>query len=143
MVHRSDGSGTTFIFTNYLSKVSPDWKSKVGENTSVQWPTGVGGKGNEGVAHMCSASRADRLRRICLRLQNKMTYALLENREGKFVAPTERASRPRPPAPSGTAPGFYEILTDEPGKDSWPITGATFILMHKYQTRSGQRPRMY
>ena len=135
VVHRSDGSGTTFIFTNYLSKVSPEWKSKAGEGTSVKWPTGVGGKGNEGVA-----SYVQRIKggigyvEFAYALQNKMTYALLKNRDGNFVAPSETSFKSA--AANGQwdmNKGFYEILTDEPGKDSWPITGATFILMHKFQ----------
>lgn len=135
VVHRSDGSGTTFIFTNYLSKVSPNWKSAVGEGTSVKWPTGVGGKGNEGVA-----SYVQRIKggigyvEFAYALQNKMTYAQLKNREGNFVSPSEHSFK----AAAANAnwdmnKGFYEILTEEPGKDSWPITGATFILMHKFQ----------
>ena len=135
VVHRSDGSGTTFIFTNYLSKVSPEWKSKVGENTSVQWPTGVGGKGNEGVAQYVQRIKGSiGYVEFAYALQNKMTYAMLENREGNYVSPTEASFK----AAAANAKwdmnkGFYEILTDEPGKDSWPISGATFILMHKFQ----------
>ncbi len=135
VVHRSDGSGTTFIFTNYLSKVSPEWKSKVGENTSVQWPTGVGGKGNEGVAQYVQRIKGSiGYVEFAYALQNKMTHAMLENREGNFVSPTESSFK----AAAANAKwdmnkGFYEILTDEPGKDSWPISGATFILMHKFQ----------
>ncbi len=136
-VNRSDGSGTTFIFTNYLSKVSPEWKSKVGSSTSVMWPapSGAGGKGNEGVA-----SFVQRLKNsigyveYAYAKQNKLAYALLQNREGHFVKPYDKAFQA---AAAGAdwkhAPGFYEILTDEPGKDSWPITGATFILFHKSQ----------
>ena len=135
VVHRSDGSGTTFIFTNYLSKVSPEWKSKVGENTSVQWPTGVGGKGNEGVAQYVQRIKGSLgYVEYAYALQNKMTYALLQNKEGSFVAPSEASFK----AAAANAKwdmdkGFYEILTDEPGKESWPISGATFILMHKFQ----------
>ncbi|MGA7949134.1 MAG: phosphate ABC transporter substrate-binding protein PstS [Thiobacillaceae bacterium] len=135
VVHRSDGSGTTFIFTNYLSKVSPEWKSKVGENTSVQWPTGVGGKGNEGVAQYVQRIKGSiGYVEFAYALQNKMAYAMLENREGNYVSPTEASFK----AAAANAKwdmnkGFYEILTDEPGKDSWPISGATFILMHKFQ----------
>ena len=135
VVHRSDGSGTTFIFTNYLSKVSPEWKSKVGENTSVQWPTGVGGKGNEGVAQYVQRIKGSiGYVEYAYALQNKMTHAVLQNREGVFVSPTEASFK----AAAANAKwdmnkGFYEILTDEPGKDSWPISGATFILMHKFQ----------
>jgi phosphate transport system substrate-binding protein len=135
VVHRSDGSGTTFIFTNYLSKVSPAWKSKVGENTSVQWPSGVGGKGNEGVAQYVQRIKGSiGYVEYAYALQNKMTYALLQNREGNFVAPSEASFKTAAAnAKWDMDKGFYEILTDEPGKDSWPITGATFILMHKFQ----------
>ena len=138
VVHRADGSGTTFIFTNYLSKVSPEWKSKVGEEASVAWPTGMGGKGNEGVA-----SYVQRIKgsigyvEYAYALQNKMTYTMMQNKEGQFVKPDEESFKA---AAAGAdwehAPGFYEILTDEPGKLSWPITGATFILMHKVQDKT-------
>jgi phosphate transport system substrate-binding protein len=135
VVHRSDGSGTTFIFTNYLSKVSPEWKSVAGEGTAVKWPTGVGGKGNEGVA-----SYVQRIKggigyvEYAYALQNKMSFAQLKNRDGNFVAPSENSFKTAAAnANWDMNKGFYEILTDEPGKDSWPITGATFILMHKFQ----------
>ncbi len=137
VVHRSDGSGTTFIFTNYLSKVSPDWKSVVGEGTSVSWKAGTGGKGNEGVA-----SYVQRIRNsigyveYAYALQNKMTYTMMKNHDGNFVAPNSDSFKA---AAAGAqwekAPGFYEILTDEAGKNSWPIAGATFILMHKKQDK--------
>ena len=137
VVHRSDGSGTTFIFTNYLSKVSPEWKSKVGEGTSVSWATGVGGKGNEGVA-----SYVQRIKgsigyvEFAYALQNKMNYTQLQNKEGQFTKPEEESFKAAAAnARWDKAPGFYEILTDEPGKQSWPITGATFILMHKVQAK--------
>jgi phosphate transport system substrate-binding protein len=140
VVNRSDGSGTTFIFTNYLSKVSTEWKDKVGNAASVSWPapTGAGGKGNEGVA-----SFVQRLKgsigyvEYAFAKQNKLTYTLLQNREGQFVKPDDKSFQS---AAAGAdwknAPGFYEILTDEPGKNSWPITGATFILMHKSQANA-------
>lgn len=138
VVHRSDGSGTTFIFTNYLSKLSADWKQKVGEEASVSWPAGVGGKGNEGVAsYVKQIKGAIGYVEYAYALQNKMSYTLLQNKEGIFVAPNEESFRS---AAAGahwdTAPGFYEILTNEPGQHSWPITGATFILMHKSQTNA-------
>jgi phosphate transport system substrate-binding protein len=133
VVHRADGSGTTFIFTNYLSKVSPDWKAKVGESTSVSWPTGIGGKGNEGVA-----AQVQRLKgsigyvEYAYAKQNKMNHMQMKNKNGSFVQPSEKSFQA---AAAGAdwknAPGFYEILTDEPGADSWPITGASFILLHK------------
>jgi len=137
VVNRSDGSGTTFIFTNYLSKVSPEWKDKVGSATSVSWPapTGAGGKGNEGVASFVQRLKASiGYVEYAYAKQNKLTFTLLQNREGQFVAPDDKSFQA---AAAGAdwknAPGFYEILTDEPGKASWPITGATFILMHKSQ----------
>lgn len=135
VVHRSDGSGTTFIFTNYLSKVSADWKQKVGEEASVSWPAGVGGKGNEGVAsYVKQLKGAIGYVEFAYALQNKMAYTTLQNKEGNFVAPSEESFRAAAAnAQWDKAPGFYEILTDEPGKQSWPITGATFILMHKTQ----------
>jgi phosphate transport system substrate-binding protein len=140
VVNRSDGSGTTFIFTNYLSKVSPEWKEKVGNAASVSWPapTGAGGKGNEGVASFVQRLKgAIGYVEYAYAKQNKMSYTLLQNKEGNFVAPDDKSFQS---AAAGAdwknAPGFYEILTDEPGKDSWPITGATFILMHKTQAKA-------
>jgi phosphate transport system substrate-binding protein len=137
VVHRSDGSGTTFIFTNYLSKVSPEWKEQVGNSTSVSWPapTSTGGKGNEGVASFVQRIKgAIGYVEYAYAKQNKMAHAQLQNREGTFVGPDDKAFQAAAAnANWKDAPGFYEILTDEPGKDSWPITGATFILMHKVQ----------
>ena len=137
VVHRSDGSGTTFIFTNYLAKISPEWKEKVGNDTSVAWPAGVGGKGNEGVASFVQRIKgAIGYVEYAYAKQNKMTYTLMQNKQGNFVAPDDTTFQS---AAAGAdwehAPGFYEILTDEPGKMSWPITGATFILMHKAQDK--------
>ncbi|WP_435627199.1 phosphate ABC transporter substrate-binding protein PstS [Candidatus Ferrigenium straubiae] len=135
VVHRSDGSGTTFIFTNYLSKASPEWKSAVGEGTAVSWKAGTGGKGNEGVA-----SYVQRIKgsigyvEYAYALQNRMASVQMKNRDGQFVAPGEISFKAAAAnAKWEAAPGFYEILTDEPGKESWPISGATFILMHKMQ----------
>lgn len=138
VVHRSDGSGTTFIFTNYLSKVSAEWKQKVGENTSVSWATGVGGKGNEGVASYVKQIHGSiGYVEYAYALQNKMNYTQLQNKEGQFVKPDETSFKA---AAAGAewekSPGFYEILTNEAGKASWPITGATFILMHKTQDKA-------
>ncbi len=137
VVHRADGSGTTFIFTNYLSKVSPEWKSAVGEEASVSWKVGTGGKGNEGVANFVKQIKNSiGYVEYAYALQNKMTYVQLKNRDGKFVSPNAESFKA---AAAGAhwdkAPGFYEILTDEPGKGSWPISGATFILMHKVQDK--------
>ena len=137
VVHRSDGSGTTFIFTNYLSKVSAEWKSKVGEEASVSWPAGVGGKGNEGVANYVKTIKGSiGYVEFAYALQSKMNYTQLQNKEGQFVKPEEGSFKAAAAnAHWDKAPGFYEILTDEPGKASWPITGATFILMHKIQDK--------
>ena len=139
MVHRSDGSGTTFIFTDYLSKVSPEWKDKVGEDTSVEWPVGLGGKGNEGVVGTGRRAPTGAIGYVeyAYALQNKLVYAKLVNHDGATLAARQQGRfRPRPPMPTGrSAPGFYLILTDQPGKESWPITGATFILMHKKQDK--------
>jgi len=133
VVERSDGSGTTFIFTDYLSKVSPDWKAKVGSNTSVQWPTGLGAKGNEGVAGQTGQTRgAIGYVEYAYAKQNKMTYMKMVNASGKPVAPTSEAFQAAAASADweGT-PGFRVILTNEPGDKSWPIAGATFILIHK------------
>ncbi len=137
VVHRSDGSGTTWIFTNYLSKVSNTWKQKVGNAKAVAWPTGIGGKGNEGVASY--------VRRIegsigyveyAYALQNHLTYVKLKNRAGEYVEPNSNTFQAAASnADWEKAEGFYMVLTDQPGKDSWPITGASFILMHKVQKR--------
>jgi phosphate transport system substrate-binding protein len=137
VVHRSDGSGTTFIFTNYFSKVSDAWKNDVGNEASVKWPTGVGGKGNEGVAQYVQRIKGSiGYVEYAYALQNKMTYAALQNKDGNFVQPTAKNfAAAAAGADWKNAPGFYEILTNEPGADSWPITGATFILMHKVQDK--------
>jgi len=136
-VHRSDGSGTNFIFTHYLSSIDPEFKAKIGENTSVEFPGGLGGKGNEGVAAL--AGRTDGAIgyvEYAYALQNKMTYALLKNKDGDFVAPDSKAFQAAAAnADWAKAPGFYLLLTGQPGKDSWPITGATFILMHHNQEK--------
>ena len=136
-VYRSDGSGTTFIFTHYLSEVSPEWKDKVGENTSVQFPTGLGGKGNEGVSAMASRTAgAIGYVEYAYAKQNKLTYTLLRNKDGQFVSPDSTAFRAAAAnADWSKAQDFNLLLTNQPGKDSWPITGATFILMHKQQNK--------
>lgn len=136
-VYRSDGSGTTFIFTHYLSQVSPEWKDKVGENTSVQFPTGIGAKGNEGVSAIASRTAgAIGYVEYAYAKQNKLTYASLENKDHQFVNPEIKTFQAAAANADWTkAPDFFLLLTDQPGKDSWPITGATFILMHKRQTK--------
>ena len=136
VVHRSDGSGTTFIFTHYLSEISPEWQQKVGENTSVSWPVGVGGKGNEGVADYASRlPGAIGYVEYAYALQNKLAHTLLQNRDGQFVAPTAKAfAAAAANADWAKAPGFHLLLTNQPGDDSWPISGATFILLHRSRT---------
>ena len=135
VVHRSDGSGTTFIWVNYLSKMSPEWKEKVGEGTSVAWPTGVGGKGNEGVASYVQRVKGSiGYVEYAYALQNKMTYGQVQNRDGNFVAPSaETFKAAAAGADWSKAAGYYLVLTDQSGKTSWPISGATFILMYKVQ----------
>jgi phosphate transport system substrate-binding protein len=135
VVHRSDGSGTTFIFTDYLSKVSPEWKDKVSEGTSVEWPVGLGGKGNEGVSALASRTMgAIGYVEYAYALQNKLVYAKLVNHDGATLQPGSTVFQAAAAnADWKSAPGFYLILTNQPGKESWPITGATFILMHKKQ----------
>jgi len=133
VVHRSDGSGTTFIFTDYLSKVSADWKSKVGANTSVEWPAGIGAKGNEGVANNVAQTRgAIGYVEYAYAKQNKMTSVDMINKDGKLVSPkAESFQAAAANADWEHSPSFYVILTDQPGAGSWPIAGATFILIHK------------
>ncbi|WP_050424199.1 phosphate ABC transporter substrate-binding protein PstS [Bradyrhizobium tropiciagri] len=136
VVRRSDGSGTTFNFTDYLSKSNADWKSKVGSGTAVEWPVGVGAKGNEGVAGNISQTKnAIGYVEYAYAKQNKLTYTALVNKAGKTVQPTVAAFQAAASnADWAKAPGYYVILTDQPGEASWPITAATFILMHKDAT---------
>lgn len=137
-VRRADGSGTTFGFTNYLSKVNAEWKDKVGEGKAVNWPTGAGGKGNEGVAAF--VGRLDNsigYVEYAYVKQNNLVFAQLQNSEGHFVAPNE-ASFKAAAAGADWSKSFYQILTNQPGKDAWPITSATFILMHKSQDKPAQ-----
>jgi phosphate transport system substrate-binding protein len=132
-VHRSDGSGTTFIFTNYLSKVSAGWKSKVGNNTSVEWPAGIGAKGNEGVANNVMQTKGSiGYVETAYAKQNKLTTMKMVNKDGKAVAADGAAIQAAAGgADWAKAPGYYMILTDEAGAGSWPIAGATFILLPK------------
>jgi phosphate transport system substrate-binding protein len=133
VVHRSDGSGTTFNFTDYLAKVSADWKSKVGSDAAVEWPVGLAAKGNEGVANTVANTKgAIGYVEYAYAKQNKMTYAKMVNRDGKTVAPTmETFQAAAANADWANAPGYYQILTDQKGAASWPITAATFILVPK------------
>ncbi len=137
VVRRSDGSGTTFIWTDYLSKVNPDWKQKVGAGTAVAWPEGVGGKGNEGVAAYVQRIKGSiGYVEYAYAKRNKMTYTQVRNKDGQFVTPDDETFQAAAAyADWKGAPGFYQILTEQPGKNSWPITGASFILMHVKQDK--------
>ena len=138
VVRRADGSGTTFIFTNYLSKVNAEWKSKVGDGTAVNWPTGAGGKGNEGVAAFIGRlPNSIGYVEYAYVKQNKMTYALVQNAAGKYVQPEAGAFKAAA-ANATWDKTFYQILTNQPGDASWPISNATYILMHKVQDKPAQ-----
>ena len=133
VVHRSDGSGTTFNFTNYLAKVSPEWKEKVGEGTAVSWPTGVGGKGNEGVAAYARQIK-DSIGYVeyAYALQNKLTYTQVQNHAGKWIKPDKAAfSAAAATADWKSAKDFNLIMTDAPGEGAWPITATTWAIMYK------------
>jgi len=144
VVHRADGSGTTWILTNYLDKVSPEWHEKVGTGKAVEWPMGIGGKGNEGVAaYVQRVDGAIGYVEYAYALQNSMAHVLLKNRDGSFVAPTiESFQAAAANAVWADAPGFYMVLTDQPGAGSWPITGASFILVHREQPDPAKAKRM-
>ncbi|KAA0573000.1 phosphate ABC transporter substrate-binding protein PstS [Azospirillum sp. B21] len=132
-VYRSDGSGTNFLFTDYLSKTSPKFKTQIGANSSVQWPAGIGAKGNEGVANMVKQTDGSiGYVEYAYAKQNNITYVGLQNKDGKTVVPKIEAFQAAAAnADWANAKGYYVILTDEPGAESWPITGASFILMYK------------
>ncbi|HTO60125.1 MAG TPA: phosphate ABC transporter substrate-binding protein PstS [Bradyrhizobium sp.] len=136
VVHRSDASGTTFNFTDYLAKVSADWKSKIGSGTTVEWPAGVGAKGNEGVsANVGQSKNSIGYVEYAYAKQNKLTYTGLVNKAGKPVQPTNEGFQAAASnADWAHAPGYYLILTDQPGDKSWPIVASTFILLHKDTT---------
>lgn len=135
VVRRADGSGTSFIFTNYLSKVNAEWKSKVGEGTAVNWPVGAGGKGNEGVAAFVQRlPNSIGYVEYAYVKQNKMTFTLMRNKEGNFVPPSEEAFKAAA-AGADWNKTFYQITTDQPGKDAWPLTNPTYILMYKTQDK--------
>ncbi|HEX7638238.1 MAG TPA: phosphate ABC transporter substrate-binding protein PstS [Burkholderiaceae bacterium] len=138
-VHRADASGTSFIFTNYLSKVNPEWKAKIGEGTSVNWPAnGVGGKGNEGVSQYAQKlPNSIAFVEYAYAKQNKMDYVLMKNQAGAYVSPNDKTFKAAA-AGADWSKTYYQVLTDEPGKDSWPITGATFVLIHKVQDKPAQ-----
>ena len=138
-VHRADGSGTSFIFTNYLSKVNADWKAKIGEGTAVNWPAnGLAGKGNEGVAqNVQRLPNSIGYVEYAYAKQSKMDYVQLKNAAGNFVEPDDSTFKAAAAGADWTK-SFYQLLTEQQGKDSWPITGATFILMHVAQDKPGQ-----
>jgi phosphate transport system substrate-binding protein len=138
VVRRADGSGTSFIFTNYLSKVNADWKTKVGEGTAVNWPTGAGGKGNEGVSsYVQRLPNSIGYVEYAYAKQNKMASVQLKNKDGHFVNPDD-VNFKAAAAGAEWNKSFYQILTEQPGKEAWPLTGATFILMHKSQAKPDQ-----
>ena len=138
VVRRADGSGTSFIFTNYLSKVNEDWKTKVGEGTAVNWPLGTGGKGNEGVAAFVTRlPNSIGYVEYAYVKQNKMTYTLLKNKDGNFATPDDLNFKAAA-AGADWSKTFYQVLTEQAGKDTWPLSGATFIMMHKAQDKPVQ-----
>ena len=138
VVRRADGSGTSFLFTNYLSKANADWKAKVGEGTAVNWPTGAGGKGNEGVsAFVQRLPNSIGYVEYAYAKQNKMSFVMLRNQAGNFVAPSDDNFKAAA-ANADWSKTFYQVLTDQAGKDAWPITGATFIMMHVKQDKPAQ-----
>ncbi len=145
VIHRADGSGTTWIFTNYLDKVSKAWHEKVGSDTSVNWPVGLGGKGNEGVAsYVKQVPGGIGYVEYAYAKQNKMATAQLQNKDGEFVIPTMAAFQAAAAnADWAKADHFYVVLTDQPGKESWPIAGATFIIIYKNQTNMDQAKSMF
>ena len=137
-VRRADGSGTSFIFTNYLSKANAEWKAKVGEGTAVNWPIGAGGKGNEGVAAFVGRlPNSIGYVEYAYVKQNKMVFAQMKNVDGNFVSPDDTSFKAAA-AGAEWSKSFYQILTQQPGKDAWPLTGATFILMQKVQDKPAQ-----
>ena len=139
VVRRADGSGTTFIFSNYLSKVSSDWKQKVGEGTALQWPVGLGGKGNEGVsAFVQRLPGSIGYVEYAYARQNKMTYTVLKNAAGNYVTPEDLTFKAAVANVDWKKSSFAEILTEQSGKNAWPITGVTFILMHKLEDKPVQ-----
>ena len=144
VVHRSDGSGTTYIWSDYLSKVSPEWQSKVGKGTSINWPAGVGGKGNEGVAsYVQRIHGAIGYVEYAYVLQNHMTYAMMQNKEGEYVSPNAKSFQAAAAgADWSKAPGMNLMLTDAPGKGAWPIAGATFILVHTTSDNPAQEKQV-
>lgn len=142
VVHRSDGSGTTFNWVNYLSKVSGDWKSKVGEGTSVNWPTGIGGKGNEGVAAYVNQIKGSvGYVELAYATQNKMSFAAVKNKNNEFVEPTAQSFQAAAEHANWTEqPDFYQVITDAPGPGAWPIAATVFVMMYK-EPKDAQRSK--
>jgi len=140
VVHRADGSGTTWIFTTYLSKVSPEWKEKVGAGKSVSWPTGTGGKGNDGVAaHVKKINGAIGYVEFAYAVKDKLKYTQLQNFDGKFVSPSSRSFQAAAEnADWEKASAFVMDLTNQPGSTTWPIVGVSYILIHKDQADPGK-----
>src|SRR5271154_215569 len=131
-IHRADGSGTTFNFTYYLSQVSPEWESSIGKATTVEWPSGIGAKGNDGVANnVATTPGVIGYVEFAYAEQNKLTFTSMVNKAGKTVAPTMDAFQAAAANANWSVPGFYQILANQPGDQSWPMTAATFILMYK------------
>jgi phosphate transport system substrate-binding protein len=145
VVHRSDGSGTTFNFTDYLSKVSPEWKTKVGENTAVQWPSGIGGKGNEGVAaYVKQIKNSIGYVEYAYALQNHMSYALLQNASGKYVTPSLQSfAAAAATADWASAKDFNLVMTNAPGPDAFPIAATTWIIMYKKPKNAAQSKAVF
>lgn len=138
-VRRADGSGTTFIFTHFLAESSEAWKQKVGEGATVQWPKGLGGKGNEGVAAFLQRLPSTiGYVEYAYAKQNKLAYVALANPAGHFVAPGEDSFKAAAAGAQWTKSAFYQVLTNQPGKDAWPITGATFILLQRTAEKPAQ-----
>jgi phosphate transport system substrate-binding protein len=138
VVRRADGSGTSFIWTNYLSKVNPEWKTKVGEGTTVNWPTGTGGKGNDGVAAFVQRlPGAIGYVEWAYAKQNHMTYAAMKNDSGAVVEPKTETFKAAA-AGADWSKSFAQILTNEPGKNAWPVVGATFVLLHTTQDKAAE-----
>lgn len=139
VVHRSDGSGTSFNFTNYLSKVNADWKSKVGEGSAPNWPVGTGGKGNEGVsAFVQRLPGAIGYVEYAYAKQSKMPYASMQNADGQFVEPDDKTFAAAAAGAQWQSNRYYVILTNQSGKDAWPIAASTFVMMHKVQDKPAQ-----
>ncbi|MGB4118232.1 MAG: phosphate ABC transporter substrate-binding protein PstS [Polaromonas sp.] len=142
-VRRADGSGTTFNFTNYLSRVNAEWKTKVGEGTAVNWPVGAGGKGNEGVAAFVKRlPNSIGYVEYSYVKQNKMTYTLMKNRDGLFVAPDDTSFKAAA-AGADWNKSFFQLITDQPGKNAWPISTATFILMNTKQDKPASATEVF